>query len=183
MTDLFMKRGATYSDCGTLRLTLTREWADGPRVCYIGHNPSTAGHETDDPTSLAWVHFAKVNGFGSYVAVNMYPFRSPSPVECRQWADWENNGPDWWVRDRLMQNQSIVATEAKRSDIVVACYGAIMLDDLWADAVLDEIQQGEEPWPDIYCFGLTASGAPKHPLARGKHRIPRDSKFTIWKSA
>jgi hypothetical protein len=26
----------------------------------------------------------------------------------------------------------------------------------------------------LRCLGLTNSGAPKHPLARGKHRIPDD---------
>jgi len=178
-----MKRGATYSPCNALRFTLTREWGPGPSVCYIGHNPSTAGHEKEDPTSLAWIHFAQAQGFGRYVAVNLYPFRSSDPQLCRNWADYEKNGPDWWARDRLQQNICIVAEQAKKADRVVACWGALAKDDLWVDSILEEIQAGEEPWPDVYCFGLTASGAPKHPLARGKHRIPRGQQFVLWKPA
>lgn len=184
MNDMFLRRGATYSGDSMLRWTLTREWSeDGLTVCYIGHNPSTAGHEIDDPTSQAWIHFGKVNGCGRYVAANLYPFRSPDPKACRAWADYEKNGPDWYARDCLQANIGIVAREAKKADIVVACWGAIAQDDLWNDSVLEEIQSGEAPWPDVYCFGLTASGAPKHPLARGKHRLPRDQKFILWKPA
>jgi hypothetical protein len=181
--DLFLKRGATYSPCGKLRFTLTRWWADGPRACYIGHNPSTAGHEVDDPTSIAWVHFARAQGYGSYVAVNLYPYRSPNPDECRRWARYEENGPDWWARDRLMQNEMIVAQEAKSAQIVVACWGAIAQDDNWTAHVIEAIQTEEAPWPDIYCLGKTASGAPIHPMARGKHRVPRDRRFELWRAA
>lgn len=180
--DLFMRRGATYSPCKTLRWTLERDWGDGGKVCYIGHNPSTAGHETDDPTSLAWVHFARAQGYGRYVAVNLYPFRSPDPAACRAWADYERNGPDWHARDALMHNLALVASEAKRADIVVASWGAIALDADWTELVVENIQTGEAPWPPIYCLGTTASGAAKHPLARGKHRVARDQSFELWRA-
>lgn len=183
MNDFFLRRAATYSPCKSLRFTLGRVWGDGPSVCYIGHNPSIASHEIDDPTSQAWVHFARLNGFCRYVAVNLYPFRSPDPKACREWANWEHNGPDWWARDRIHQNMGIVASEAKRADRVVACWGAIALDDGYIDAVVEEIQSGEAPYPGIYCLGRTSSGAPKHPLARGKHRVPRDQRFELWKDA
>jgi hypothetical protein len=77
----------------------------------------------------------------------------------------------------------IVAQEAKKADRVVACWGAIALDDLWVDAIVEEIQAGPEPYPDIYCLGTTSSGAPKHPLARGRHRVPRDQQFALWRAA
>lgn len=178
-----MKRGATYSPGGLLRWTLTREWGDGPTVCYIGHNPSTAGHEVDDPTSIAWVHFARMQGFGRYVAVNLYPFRSTDVRPCRIWADWEKNGPDFVARDALMENQALVAREAKAAARVVACWGAILRDLNWAEDIVEAIQSDEAPWPDIYCLGTTADGAPKHPLARGKHRVPREQPFILWQSA
>jgi hypothetical protein len=181
IADLFMKGGATYSKDNSLRFSLSREWGDGPCVVYIGHNPSTAGHETDDPTSLAWVDLAKANGCTRYVAVNLYPFRSSDPQECRRWAAWEKNGPDWWARDSIHQNMGLVADEAKKADIVVACWGALAQDDAYVEAVIEEIQSGVEPCPQIYCVGTTISGAPKHPLARGKHRVPRDQKFMLWR--
>lgn len=178
-----MNRGAVYSADHTLRFTLTREWAEGPRACYIGHNPSTAGHELDDPTSLAWVHFAKAQGFGGYTAVNLYPFRSPDPKACHRWAQYEKNGPDWEARDALMKNVSVVLDVAKRADIVVAAWGALAIDDSWVENVIEEIQSGIAPYPDIYCLGRTLAGDPKHVMARGKHRIPRDQRFEVWRKA
>jgi hypothetical protein len=77
----------------------------------------------------------------------------------------------------------IVAQQAKSADKVVACWGAIALDTDWIDLVIEAIQSEAEPWPDIYCLGTTASGAPKHPLARGKHRVPRDQRFIVWRKA
>jgi hypothetical protein len=35
----------------------------------------------------------------------------------------------------------------------------------------------------IWCWGTTTSGAPKHPLARGKHRIPVDQPAILWRAA
>jgi hypothetical protein len=180
MTDLFIKRGATYSADKTLRLTLTREWGDGKSACFLGHNPSTAGHELEDPTTLTWTRFAKLWGCGRYTAVNLYPLRSPDPDVARQWAAWDKTR-DWTVRDLLMENEGIVVREAKRADIFVACYGAIALDDAWNEHILEAIQSGEPPYPDIYIFGLTSAGAPKHPMARGKHRVPRDQQPILWR--
>jgi hypothetical protein len=33
----------------------------------------------------------------------------------------------------------------------------------------------------MVCLGTTQSGAPKHPMARGLHRIPRDQMPIEWK--
>jgi len=178
-----MRRGATYSDDKRLRWTLTREWREGPGVCFIGHNPSSAGHELDDPTSRAWVAYCEAQGYGRYVAVNLYPFRSADPTVCRRWADYEKNGPDWHARDALMVNLDIIAREAKRADRVVACWGSLAFDDLWVDSVLEEIQAGAAPWPDVYCLGLTLAGRPKHPSARGVHRVAPTTPFVLWKPA
>lgn len=176
-----MKRSARLSKCGKFRFTLSRQWAVGPMVCYIGHNPSTADHEKEDPTTRAWAHFARVNGYGGYTAVNLYPFRSSDPAGCRRWADFENNGPDWYARDILMENISLVADVAKASAAVVACWGALAKDEFLVDKIVEEIQSGVDPYPDILCLGTTASGAPKHPLARGKHRIPSGQPFSVWR--
>lgn len=181
--DLLMKRGATYSDCRTLRWTLTREWAAGPSVCYIGHNPSTAGDELEDPTSRAWVHHASFNGFGRYTSVNLYPYRTPDVKECYRWAQYEKNGPDWSARDALMENESLVAAEAKKADIVVACWGALAVDENWVEQIIQAVQADKAPHPDIYCLGRTLAGDPKHPMARGKHRIARDQQFMLWRKA
>ncbi len=176
-----MKCSAQISKCGRFRWTLHRQWAEGPKVCYIGHNPSTADGSIEDPTTRAWAHFARSNGYGGYLAVNLYPFRSSDPKACRDWAEFESNGPDWHARDVMMENIDLVASVAKQCAIVVASWGAIAQDEAMVDRIIEEIQTGEVPYPSIYCLGTTASGAPKHPLARGKHRIPRDQRFQLWR--
>lgn len=177
-----IKRSALVSDCGQYRWTLTRTWRAGPHVCFIGVNPSTADHRTDDPTVRRWTHFASAWGYGGFVAVNLYPFRSPNVAACRKWADWENNGPDWYARDRIIDNLDIVAEEAQRAALVVACWGATAWNDMWIDHAVERIQ-GTEPFPAIHCFGKTAGGAPIHPMARGVHRVPDDAKPVVWKAA
>ncbi len=175
-------RDAALSACGQYRFTLTRVWRAGPPVCFIGLNPSTADHRTDDPTVRRWMHFAEAWGYGSFVAVNLYPFRTPSVAACRRWASWLDNGPDYHVRDVLWGNADVMEREAKRAALVVACWGASAWDDDWIDHNVENIQTGLEPYPDLYCFGKTASGAPIHPMARGHHRVPDDAKPILWRA-
>jgi hypothetical protein len=98
------------------------------------------------------------------------------------WADWKNNGPDWYARDDLHHNLDVIVRESKAAALTVACWGAIAWDEVWIDHVVEEITTGEEPWKRIYCFGTTSSGAPIHPLARGKHRIPDNAEPVLWRS-
>jgi hypothetical protein len=175
-----IRRGATFSGNGTLRLTLTREWDHRPKVCFIGHNPSTADHLVDDPTVRRWMHFARAWGYGGFVAVNLYPIRTPDPTEARTWANWEAR-QDWGARDDLHRNVDLVAQEAKASGLVVACWGAIAQDDGWIEHVLEKITSGAEPWPSVYAFGLTKACAPIHPMARGKSRVPDDAMPIMWR--
>lgn len=180
MTDE-INRLATFSECGELRFMLSRSWGRGPHVCFIGHNPSTADARVDDPTVRRLMHFARAWGFTGLVVVNVYPKRSSTPGVAQEWADWENSGPDWWVRDQLWRNQDIVQRIAKRASLVVACWGGILRDTDYANHLLEGITDGVAPWPDIHVFGLTAFGAPVHPMARGRNRIPDDAKPILWK--
>lgn len=174
-------RDARLSACGQYRFTLTRVWRGGPHVCWIGLNPSTADHRGDDPTVRRWIAFARAWGFGGFVAVNLYPFRTPNPEACRRWANWPNNGPDWHARDVIMHNVDVVAAEAKRAALVVACWGADPWDETFVEHVIEEITSGEAPYPTIHCLGRTLGGDPIHPMARGRHRVPDDAKPAVWR--
>lgn len=176
-------RTAVLSKCGQLRFTLSREWHPGERVCFIGLNPSTADAVVDDPTVKRWMHFAEAWGYGGFVAVNLYPFRTSSPKECQQWSDFERNGPDWYARDAICENIEIVAKEAKKASLVVACWGANPWDEFLIAEVLERICLYEEPHKDIYCFGVTSGGQPIHPMARGKHRIADTARPVLWRAA
>lgn len=168
---------------GKNRLTLSRRWSDSPRACVIGCNPSTADALKDDPTSIWWNKWFYAAGFGGYDAVNLYPFCTSSPAECRRIVATIDGGA-WDVRDDLhFVNLPHVIKKAKSAAQVFVCWGAIAWDALWIDHVVEEIQSGEAPYPDLWCWGRTESGAPKHPMARGKHRIPADQKAILWRAA
>ena len=114
-------------------------------------------------------------GYGGLCVVNLYPFRSSSPAECRRWAAWKNNGPDWDARDVLQKNALTVGALAQRAALTVAAWGAATWATNWAEQLI------EDHLPErLFCLGTTTDGAPKHPLARGKHRVPDDVVPVRW---
>ncbi len=183
MPDPDCLREAAFSDDRQYRWWLKRVWRAGPFVCWVMLNPSTADERADDPTMRRVMHFSRAWGYGGCVVVNLYPFVTPNPATCRRWADWLNNGPDYYARDRLHDNLDVVARHAKAADAAVAAWGAGAWDDFWTEHVAVEIITGEEPWPDLLCLGKTAGGAPIHPMARGAHRVPDNQQPIIWRSA
>lgn len=166
-------------DC---RLTLSREFGSGPSACVIGCNPSRADRDRNDATSAWWSKWFSAAGFGRYDAVNLYPFITSSPAECRRIVESIDAGA-WDVRDALhFVNLPHVVAKAKAADQVFVCWGAIAWDADWIGHIVEEIQSGEAPYPDLWCWGTTGAGAPKHPLARGVHRISVDQPAILWRA-
>ncbi|MGH6931671.1 MAG: DUF1643 domain-containing protein [Dongiaceae bacterium] len=152
-----------------------RRWhEDQSTVLYIGHNPSMATATKDDPTIRAMRHFAKGSGAGRFVVVNLYPFRSSDPAACRLWAACAEN------RRFMDQNYTEIRRQARFADTVVACWGALAQDRAAVDEAVCNVWSARDDRRVIYCLGVTASGAPKHPLARGRNRIPREQQFVPW---
>ena len=184
VTDLFgtpMERSAKFNGPGQ-RLTLSRTWDGRPRALVIGCNSSTADALKDDPTSRWWNRWFWNASFGGYDAANLYPFCTSSPAECRRIVESIEGGA-WDIRDDLyFVNLPHVVKLAKAAHQVFVCWGAIAWDDMWIEHVVEEIQSGVAPYPDLWCWGKTASGAPKHPLARGKHRISADQEPILWRA-
>lgn len=177
-----LERSARF--VGGCRIELHRRWGPGPRACVIGHNPSDAGYNRDDPTSTWWIDWFTLFGFGSYVAVNLYPWVSSDPAGCYRKVSDINGGVDWSARDELhFVNLPAIVERAKEADQVFVCWGAIARDWDWIQHVVEEIQSGVAPYPDLWCWGKTKAGAPMHPMARGKHRIPKNQKPILWRAA
>ena len=76
-----MKRSAEISECGKYRWWLRRRWADGPVVCFVMLNPSTADAEQDDPTIRRCIGFAQAWGCGALEVRNLFPFRATNPAD------------------------------------------------------------------------------------------------------
>jgi hypothetical protein len=149
------------------RYLLTRMWdAALPTMVWVMLNPSTADAMVDDPTILTCIDFARRNGFGSITVVNLFAFRSPHPEVMLAAAD--PVGPE---NDRHIHAELLSA--AHSHGMIVAAWGT---GGAHLDRDLEVVQAVEGHGLEMMCFGKTKDGHPKHPLARGLHRIPRDTK-------
>jgi hypothetical protein len=148
-----MHRSAVISECGRYRYKLQRAWTPSP-LCFVGWvmlNPSTADADIDDPTIRRCMAFSESWGFhGMYVA-NLYAYRSTDPSFLSRMASDIASG---------IENDGHLADIALMSDRVICAWGVpggkLIPEALW-------------PYREkCYHLGLTASGAPKHPLYLAK---------------
>lgn len=180
---------------GDYRYAAKRAWGAGPCVLWNLLNPSKADGRRDDPTMCRMIRFSWRLGFGSLIVTNLYPFISASPKALRRWLGATRSGasigPTIGAAIATERNMRIVREQLPLCVLHIAAWGnGADPDDLrrfLEEATVRHESDGETGDPAIniaptwYCLGMTASGAPKHPLARGKHRLPDDAKLVIWK--
>lgn len=155
--------GAVFSDCRRYRYALSRTWDQaGKLVVFCGLNPSTADETQDDPTVRRELAFARAWGFGRYVKVNAYAFRSTDPKGL--WAPGvEPCGPD---------NLAAITDTARNADMFVAAWGNnIRPAQAWTLRLALSIAH-----VDVYALRLTKSGEPSHPLY-----LPASLQPFMWK--
>lgn len=174
---------ASLSKCGTYRWTLTRQWDERPKLLVCMFNPSTADADQDDPTINLLCHIASHNGYGGIVVVNAIPLRSPTPAEAIDMVNTWDKRHDWYQRDALQRNLAVIVHEVARAGAVLVAWGALA-DRVayWIDNVLEEIGCALPYGAGLYCLGKTAAGYPKHPLARGKHKVRKDAQLIPLKT-
>lgn len=168
-----MKYAAKFSPDHMYRWWLTRVWDVGkPQICWIMLNPSTADERYDDPTLRRIIEFSQAWDYGRLVVVNLYPYCSSTPEEVRGWViagvfrAWERN------KHEILETAMV-------SQRVVCAWGAAP----WAQVRgFFTVKLLEEKGIELACLGLTQSGAPKHPLARGRHRIPNDRQLIRYEA-
>lgn len=148
------------------RYWLQRVWDPAaPVMAWVMLNPSTADHEVNDPTILACMDFARRNGCGSIVVVNLYAFRSPHPKVMK--AAESPVGP--LNADYLRRAMQMV--RERPGSLAICGWGRGDFNYM----ALGLRRHAKEAGVALHCFGVTKDGHPKHPLARGLHRIPRDT--------
>ena len=160
-TPELVERAAVLSDCGRYRYRLWRKWADSEHrpILWVMLNPSTADAEIDDPTIRRCMQFSKRWGYGAMWVGNLYAFRSSDPSVLWGMGASEAHGPDNARHLRGMANESA---------LTVCAWGAPGSNgtpghrDYWSPG-------------GLWCIGRTKDGFPKHPLARGRHRVPDDA--------
>lgn len=170
-----MIRTATFSPDRYARYTLGRDWSDElvpgeGCVVWILCNPSTADKTQDDPTIRRVIRFSQRWGFERALILNLSPVRSPSPRVA--WNLHTSCAPRY-----LARNVGTIEGAVMSAERVVAAWGNVGEPFLSGElrAVLAPV--------DLLCLGTTGGGAPKHPLARGRHRVPDDfapQPFTLY---
>lgn len=143
-----MLTDATFSPCRKYRYTLSRTWdAESPPLVFIGLNPSTADETEDDPTIRRCIGFAKRDGFGGIIMLNLFAFRSTDPAGLKGVDD--PVGP--WNNDRI--------SRACKDRAVIAAWGV--------HGVLNRRDRDVRillAGSDLRCLGRTKDGHPRHPL-------------------
>lgn len=148
MLDLFSQSSAVISDCGQYRYLLGRRWGDGPSCVFIMLNPSTADAEQDDRTIGRCREFAKREGCGGLIVVNLFAFRATKPEAMLSAAD--PVGPE---------NDAYIAGALAIPDRpVIAGWGA------WKGAAKRGAEIVRQYPGRLRCLEVTKDGHPKHPL-------------------
>jgi hypothetical protein len=184
---------AVFARSRTLRMQLRRWWVERPKrwAAWMMLNPSDAGESRDDPTMRRVIHFTRAWGYDGCIVVNLYPWITSDPREMWKIRHWDRNGPDWYARDDLHNNQAVIEKVGRTSCLRMVAFGAQpMARD--PDFVTDCIEDFEQPfdYPDSHwafdershCLGVTANGGPIHPLARGRSRVADDAKPVLWRA-
>jgi hypothetical protein len=130
------------------RYYLYRAWDKSKSlVAFIGMNPSKADERFDDPTVRRCINFARREGAGRFIMLNVYGYRSTDASAIRGVED--PNGPE---NDRWIKSQ------VEKADHVVAAWGSSVAER--GEQVLKMIKGLNT----IHCLGRNGNGSPKHPL-------------------
>lgn len=186
---------------GEYRWSATRAWGAGPRILWVLLNPSVADGKRDDPTMLRMIGFSYRWGFGSMVVVNLYPRITSNPFNLKAWirvVDADNDITQVWPYQRtplaaLHHNLQIVRGQIAEATTYVAAWGN-SVDHHRVEDVLDGMTLSVDTSEhdgfgivrvpvDWYCLGKNDDGSPRHPLARGRNRVPDDAKLKVWRKA
>ncbi|HYH96028.1 DUF1643 domain-containing protein [Hyalangium sp.] len=146
---------ATFSECGGYRYALGRRWADGPALAVIGHNPSTADESVDDPTIRRCIGFAKRDGFGALLMLNLCAWRDTNP-----------KGLDLLVDPIGPENDSAILDGIRTAGRVLAAWGALAGQSK-SQAVRERafnVLRLLAPIVPVYALKVGKDGSPGHPL-------------------
>ena len=146
-----MKKGAVIDKAGLYRYSLWRDWdMEKPKLVFIMLNPSKADANIDDPTLRRCINFENSWDFGSLIVVNLFAYRSASPLDLRQ------------VDDPIgSQNDRYLKKAIKSADRVVVAWGnngKLMQ----RDRIVLELLFKHNIQP--HCLGITKVGYPRHAL-------------------
>lgn len=162
------------------RHRLDRWWSDAPRALICGANPSYAGADKNDPTIHSIIRLAREwAGCGGFTMVNEESVISTDPGGVPTWrAGMARIDPEGLAAIREA-NLALLRKLSAGAFIRIVAWGDLVTHSKNSMDVLAALSlDGDHP---LYCLGRTKSGNPKHPLARGKSRIPDGTQPLLWR--
>lgn len=142
---------AAYSDCGSYRYWLTREWAGtGGVINFVMLNPSVADEFKNDPTVERCERRARMLGFGGFCVTNIFAWRDTDPNAMRAAA--APVGP---------HNDQVLLEMARNARQVIAAWGTHGAHQGRGSEVAALLHKNGVP---MFHLGLSKEGHPRHPL-------------------
>lgn len=141
---------AHYSECGTYRYLLSRDWGTGGRLLFILLNPSTATEARNDPTVERCERRARALGFGGFAVANLFACRATHPRDLKRAA--APVGPD---------NDAVLVRAAEGAKMVLCGWG-MHGAHLGRGPEVAAMLAGKGRF--LHRLGLTRDGHPRHPL-------------------
>lgn len=156
--------GTWVSQDDRLRFKLWQIWQPAePILAWLMLNPSSADHERLDPTLRRVAGFTRDNGFGGFVAVNVFPQRNAK--QDRRWID---------EAAALQMNGRLIPRALLGCQSCCLAWGAWD----WAQAPGWQLATQLARRLPLCWLGQTQSGSPKHPLYLAKSvrltELPQD---------
>lgn len=146
--DLVERRSATFDQSRTYRYALERRWSDAQPAVFVMLNPSTADAFADDPTIRRCLSFARREGCGGLIVVNLFALRATDPRELYEHPDPVGPSNDGIVYEATHQGAPLIAAWG--------AHGTLLRRESIVARLLE--------FNDVMCLGMTKNGHPRHPL-------------------
>ncbi len=162
-------KSAMLSEDGLYRYELRRTWSRSAPMTWVMLNPSTADAAQDDPTIRRCMGFARREGCGGIVVVNLFALRVTRPVHLFDGSIGLPNGPH---NRGYVANAFDVAATTDGARFVVA-WGALKRP--WRSTAHSWLMAHLSEGHPVLCLGKTADGSPRHPLY-----LRADTPLEVW---
>lgn len=174
--------GSAEFSCETpplFRHQLDRWWSEAPRALIGMANPSYAGADKNDPTIHSLLRlFSPLPGCGGFTVVNWEPYIATSPTDLYRWRDEATRATPDLVRAIRAENLLRIRRLSANAFIRVIAWGDIVPTTPHTQQTI--LAMSLDRTEDLYALGFTKSGSPKHPMARGRSRIPDGTRPVVW---
>lgn len=152
------RSSATISEDGLYRYDLRRDWEPtiaATRATFILLNPSTADADKDDATIRRCIGYARRWGMHGMTVVNLFALRSTDPRALYNAEDPVGPGNEKALLDAAVNARLVVAAWGN--------HGRLMNRG-------DETTNWLKRHATLWCFNLSATGQPVHPLYQRSDR-------------